>query len=268
MWGRKNMKASINHHLFNELPLDSGSLTMACSVVHNFAEPGNYACSVISGDRVVSRFHIDVNERYEAKHLTIDIAGKRSVSAKSCDCGSEAADSDHLEINPKGWVVFYVSRGAGGFAVKADGKLLGDREKKSTFDTRKLQASDMFTVSLLRPGTHAVTSSTGAKGKITVSYPGTKKGQLFNKAKPAEIRCLDNTFEPKDVSLEAAQGLIFRVESKGGSRIRIELSKGDDGPKKEGPAGVHRWRRPPRPKPEVAEMRIGRAIRKTRQKAK
>lgn len=261
------MKANINHHLFNEFPLDSGAITMACSVVNNLPEPGNYACSVIAKDRAVSRFHIEVDEKHEAKQLAIDLAATRAVNAEACSCKSEAAAGQHLELNPAGWVVFYVSRGEGGYAVRVDGKLKAN-EKPAVIDTRRLTAPGMFAVALLRPGTHTMTNSTGAKGKITVAYPGSKKGERFSKAKPVEVRCTDKEFVPKEVTLEAAQGIFYRIESKSPSRIRIELSKPEDGPDKDRPSSVYRWRRPPAPKSAKPQAAAARPAKKVAKKAK
>ncbi len=118
---------------------------------------------------------------------------------------------------------------------------------------------------MIRPGTHNVTNAFGAKGKITVAYPGLKKGELFNKAKPVEVRCTDKEFIPKEVTLEAAQGLIFRFESKSPSRVKIELSKKEDGPPRDRPTSVHRWRRPPAPDSANPETT---AIKETKKVAK
>jgi hypothetical protein len=242
------MKAYINHHLFTENPVDSGALTMACSVVHNFSEPGTYAGSIIAGTRTSFTFHLLVDDKYPALQANIDLADTPGPAAEGCDCKTERAGGPHFEVNPKGFVVFYVSRGPGGFAVRVTGKLKTS-DKPAVFDSRELTEGDIFAVSLLRPGTHTVMNSTGAKGKIVVGYPGSKKGRdLYNRAKPLEIRCTEKEFIPKEIEVEAAQGQVYRIETKSRSRIRIELAKADDGPKVARPSGIFAWQKPPAPK--------------------
>jgi len=251
------MKAYINHHLFTEQPLDSGALTMACSIVHNFPEPGAYTGSVLIGNQVDSIFHLAVDETYPAMQVVIDLAETGRAKSGECACGTGREKGQHFEINPKGFVVFYVSGGAGGYAVKVSGKLKSS-ERLAQFDSRELMAGDMFTVSLLRPGTHTLTNSTGAKGKIVVAYPGSKKGkELFNRAKPIEVRCTDKEFIPKEIEAQAAQGQVYRIETKASSRIKIELAKGDDGPKVERSTSIFKWNKPPRPKASSAKPAPG-----------
>jgi hypothetical protein len=251
------MNAQINHHLFAETSIDSGALSVACSVVHNFSEPGTYDCSALIGKRTESTFHIAVGDEYPAMQVTVDLATVGLKAAgEACECGGGArAGGRHFEINTKGFVVFYVSRGAGGYAVRATGKLrVVDRP--AVFDSRELGQGDIFAVSLLRPGTHTLTNSTGAKGKVVVLYPGAKKGrELYNRAKPVEVRCADKEFIPKEVEAEAAQGQIYRVETKEPSRIKIELAKADDGPKTERASQVFGWRKPRAPKMPAAKKR-------------
>lgn len=242
------MKAYINHHLFVDQPLDSGALTTGCSIVHNFAEPGTYTGSALIGRRVESIFHLIVDEAYPAMQVNIDLANTGRSAAAACPCKTERTRGQHFEINPKGFVIFYVSRGAGGYSVRVTGKLTTS-DKPAEFDSSELRNGDIFAVSLLRPGTHTLTNSTGAKGKIVVAYPGSKKGrELYNRAKPIDVRCTEKEFIPKEIQAEAAQGQIYRIETKAPSRIKIELNKADDGPKVERSSSIFRWQKPPAPK--------------------
>jgi hypothetical protein len=82
---------------------------------------------------------------------------------------------------------------------------------------------------------------------------------LYNRAKPVEVRCAEKEFAPKEIEAEAAQGQIYRIETEGPSRIRIELTKPDDGPgvAPPQPESVFRWRKPPQPKAAPAGGRKG-----------
>lgn len=243
------MNAKINQHLFAERPIDSGALTVACSVVHNFPEPGMYACAVVVGEKTEATFHVAVGDEYPATQVTVDLATAGRASAdERCECeGGASAGGRHFEVNTKGFTVFYVSRGAGGYAVRAVGKLRKN-DKPLIFDSRELRAGDIFTVSLLRPGTHTLSNSTGAQGRISVLYPGAKKGkELYNRAAPVQVRCTTREFIPKEIETEVAQGQVYRIETAEPSRIKIALTKADDGPRVERRPGVFHWRKPPAP---------------------
>lgn len=239
------MKAYINHHLFTEQPLDSAKLTMATSVIHNFSEPGTYFGSIRAAEKTRSNFHLLVDEKYPAMQVTIDLADSGKTAAADCDCKTEKEDGRHYEVNPKGFVVFYVSGGAGGYAIHVTGKVTRSSEPV-VFDSKDLYAGDIFAVSLLRPGTHIVSNNMGTKAQITVQYPGGKNGrERYNRAPPVNIRCTESGFNPSEVVVEAAQGLVFRIETKSASRIRTELSRADDGGKEKAPSRVFSWRKPP-----------------------
>lgn len=240
------MKANINHHLFTQVNLDSGALTVAASVIHNFPVPGTYDGVVGRGDSLESSFHLVVDEKSTTMQLNLDLAdlARPERALNECKCKEDPKTSSHFEVNPKGYVLMYVSRGAGGYAVRISGV---DKDKPVQFDSRDLKAGDLFVVSLLRPGTFSLTNKTGAKGTVVVAFPPPKRGkELFNRAKPAEIRCLDKEFVPPKIDLEVAQGQIYRIEAKADSRIKIELQKADDGPKVDQPPKVYQWHKPPR----------------------
>lgn len=239
------MKAYINHHLFMEKPLDSAELTVPASIIHNFSEPGAYLGSITAAGKTKSNFHLLVDEKYAATQVNIDLADVVKTVATDCDCRTEKHGERHFEVNPKGFVVFYVSRGAGGYSIHVSGKVTHSTEPV-IFDSTELDVGDIFAVSLLRPGTHIVSNSMGNEAQIIVQYPGAKQGrELYNRAPPVEIRCTESGFAPNQIQAEMAQGLIFRIENKSASRIRIELAKADDGPSTKGPSSVFSWRKSP-----------------------
>ena len=239
------MKAYINHHLFTEQSLDSAALAMPASIIHNFSEPGAYLGSIAAGGRTKANFHLLVDEKYSATQVNIDLADLGKTMTTDCECKREKEQGRHFEVNSKGVVLFYVSRGAGGYSIHVSGKLTHSSEPV-IFDSKELYAGDIFAVSLLRPGTHIVSNSMGNEAQITVQYPGTKNGrELYNRAPPVDIRCTESGFIPNEIVTEMAQALIFRIETESASRIRVELSKADDGPKTEGPSGVFSWSKPP-----------------------
>ena len=50
------MNVTFDPHLFTQIGLDSGSLTMLGTVVHSFAQPGEYRCVVHEGPDVKASF--------------------------------------------------------------------------------------------------------------------------------------------------------------------------------------------------------------------
>jgi hypothetical protein len=165
------MKAFINHHLFTQTSLDSGSLTMLGAVIHNFPEAGEYFGTVFRGSQTVASFRLTVDKESPAMQVNIDLATLHLPPPEPCDCKAGPHDQEHhFVVNPKGYAVFHVSRGAGGFAVRV-GKVPGEYETKF-FDSRELREGDLFAATLIRPGTYSVTNvKTGARGEVVVAYP-------------------------------------------------------------------------------------------------
>ncbi|HKO61290.1 MAG TPA: hypothetical protein VJV03_09035 [Pyrinomonadaceae bacterium] len=241
------MKAKINHHLFTQVNLDSGAITCAASIVHNFAQLGTYSGSVMRADQRETEFHLVVTK--ESKNMQVDIdlseVGRAASATDKCACNNELQADRHFEVNPEGYVVFYVSQGPGGYSVSVTGK--ADDENTVQFDSTQLRYGDLFIVSLLRPGLFSLTNTNGAKGDLVVAYPRRGGEANLKNMQPVEIRCLEKEFVPPKVELQVVQGQIYRIETKEGSRIKIDLQRADDGPKRE-PEKVFQWRKPGRAK--------------------
>jgi hypothetical protein len=243
------MKAFINHHLFAQTTLDSGALTMLGAVIHNFAEAGIYHGTVFRGTETIARFQLMVDSESPAMQADIDLATLKTPP--ECCCG-EPGSEQLFSVNPKGYAVFFVSRGAGGYAVHvARVPAEGEKEQQSrkmaalAFDSRELKEGDLFAATLIRPGTYAVTNKNAkATGQITVAYP--KAGKTpYRPPEPVYVESTAEAFRPAKIAVEASQGQVYRVKVP--SRIKIELVKPDDGP---GIAPVHTiagWKKPGRP---------------------
>ncbi len=68
------MKAFINHHLFTQTSLDSGSLTMLGSVIHTLPKPGEYEGRVILGTQTTATFRLSIGTDFRATQVNIDLA--------------------------------------------------------------------------------------------------------------------------------------------------------------------------------------------------
>ncbi|MDP2663616.1 MAG: hypothetical protein Q8R28_23115, partial [Dehalococcoidia bacterium] len=202
-----------------------------------------------------ARFQLAVDKESAAMQVDIDLATVNAAPREECPCkeGSGGGLRRYV-VNPKGYVVFHVSRGPGGYAVRV-ARVAGEHQGKP-FDSRELQEGDLFAVTLIRPGAYSVSNlSNKARGEIVVAYPKAGKAP-FSPPEAISIECTEKTLRPEKIRIEAAQGQVFRFKTP--SRIRIELVKGDDGPGGPRPPKIAGWRKPgvgkptpndPKPKP-------------------
>jgi len=220
------LKAFINWPIFTQTSIDSGSLTMLGSVLHNFSEPGIYMGTILQNNEAVSTFQLIVDKDSPATQVDIDLASLHQGKIKhSC-----SDDSKRFEVNPKGYAVFYVSRGSGGYSVVV-GRLDENEKARLFFDSRELKEGDIFTATIIRPGLYTVTNiKTKSSGKIVVTYP--KRGKVpFRPPRPKSIECNKDSLDPNKIEIHATQGQIYKIKTP--SRIKIELIEPDDGSKVE-----------------------------------
>lgn len=235
------MKMTFDQNLFTQIGLDSGALTMLGGVTHRFLEAGQYRGVVYRGSESIGQFYINVDKNSPIAQANIDLAAfdtslpstessKTSSSAGTgcgCQAGGSPADTT-FEVNPKGYAVFHVSSGAGGYAVRAS-KAAEDPKQQNQFDSRELKSEDIFSAVILRPGTYSASNGLNAKakGKITVGYPKIGK-TAYRPPNPTKVVCSESGFEPANVELHPGQAVLFHANAP--SRITLELVKADDGP--------------------------------------
>lgn len=218
------MKAYINRQLLGQTFFDSSSLTMLGAVIHNFSDPGEYLGTVLKGKEFVKDFHLSVDEKCPAMQVDIDLAALDKDVSENCRCKAEK----RFVINPKGYAVFHVSFGAGGYSVRV-GKPKGEKEAE-LFDSARLETGDLLAVTLIRPGVYSVTNTlTKARGKITVAYPK-KEYKAYRPLKPVNIECTEQAFKPESISIQAAQGQVYHFQTP--SQIKIELLEAEKGPER------------------------------------
>lgn len=233
------MKMTFDQNLFTQIGLDSGSLTMLGGVTHRFLEAGQYRGVVYRDDEHFADFYINVDKNSPVAQANIDLAAfesspsapamNTSATATTCNCQGESAKAaTKFELNPKGYAVFHVSAGAGGYAVRV-GRAVEDPKQQNQFDSRELKGEDVFSAVILRPGTYSATNTLTSKekGKITVGYPKIGK-TAYRPPSPVKVECSARGFEPGKVELQPGQALLFHATVP--SRITLELVKADDGP--------------------------------------
>jgi len=241
------MKAQLNRHLFTQSSVDSGALSTLSAVIHSFREAGEYQITLLWRNETVRRFPLIVDDRYDNMQTDIDLAAMQRQQPRE----------GQFVLKPGGHAVFHVSHGAGGYAVIATQQ--GERKPSDTtpghgnrptrqtpaplpFDSRELREGDMFAVTLLRPGIYSLTNGANrARGDIILAYPR-PRSRYAALPEPVSIEVTDKGFDPSHVEVQALQGLIFRIHTP--SRIRLDLTKPDDGPEGERPPRLVTWRKP------------------------
>ncbi len=203
--------------IFTQTNLDSAALTMLGSVRHCFGEPGDYRGVALRDGREEAAFTLRVDAGCADLQVHIDLATLGQTGAV-------------FMVRPAGHAIFHVSRGAGGFAVHLGNIAAAEGPVPKAFDSRQLKAGDIFTATLLRPGTYRVTNALNkTHAAIMVSYP--VMGKTAYRPGPAvNVECVGEGFMPKEIRLTPAQGQVFHCQT--AAHLTIELVKADDGPKR------------------------------------
>lgn len=234
------MKATIDPNLYTQIGLDSGSLTILGSIVHSLGDPGEYRVALHHGETVEGVCFITSDKNSPVAQATVDLAtlgtppeqtgGAATTGDKGCGCGGggeQSSGGQRFTVNPRGYVLFRVSSGAGGYYVHV--RRIDADPKDKGYDSRTLGGGDLFSAVVLRPGTYSVYNTlTKAKGALVVTYPKVgEKGHVT--PNPVRVVCGTGSFEPTKLQVQPGQGIIF--EAKAPSRIEIKLEKPDDGPR-------------------------------------
>jgi hypothetical protein len=231
------MPFTIDPNLFNQIGLDSGSLTMLGSIVHSLGEPGQYRVALHHGETTEGVCFIAADKNSPAAQVTLDLAsfaapvavlGAQAARPDGCCCGDggKGSGGQQFTVNPKGYVLFRVSGGSGGYYVNVR-RIDADQNDRG-YDSRVLGVGDLFTAIILRPGTYSMSNTlTKASGQIVVPYP--KIGDKpYVPPPPVRVSCGPKSLDPATVEAQPGQAVIF--EAKAASRIVVKLEKPNDGP--------------------------------------
>jgi hypothetical protein len=231
------MKLTFDQNLFTQTGLDSGALNMLGALTHSLSEPGDYRGSVHRGSENIAAFYIVADKNSPVAQANIDLStlDPSVIKAPShhlddqgprCCGDSHSGTTTQFTVNPKGFLVFHVSAGAGGYAVMV--RKAAEDPNTTIFNSRELSEGDVFSASIIRPGTYSVENVlTNAKGQIIVAYP--RRGETaYRPPGPIVFHCSANEIEPERADLQPGQGINFHFKVR--SRIKIELLRADDGP--------------------------------------
>lgn len=222
--------------LFTQVGLDSGALTLLGSVAHQLRKPGRYAGVVLVDDVETGDFSILVRDE-GAMQLSIDLA---AVTVTGSGGGIVRKLDEGGPLRAGGYLLLHVGSGDGRYAA-----VITDASEESSevvFDSRRLEAPDVFAATVLRPGRYSVTNvENDAKAALEVAYPEPVR-EPYRPAEPVHIQ-VGRVFEPRNVKAGPAQQQIYTAGA--AARVRIELVEPyDRSPEPERP----RYRRSHRPR--------------------
>lgn len=233
------VKARVNTYALRQTSFNSAALGVLGSIAHPVDGEGVYGGSVFHDRIQVGEFTLRVDPEVSETQATIDLAQCRGPARARGDVMDRV-----FSVNPKGYLMLYVSEGPGGFSVEL---ATSDRKKpRVMFNSRVLRAGDLFIATLIRPGTYQA-GNARAKGKAAISVALPELGEKpFEPPEPARIKCTRGGFDPKKANVYSAQGVIFQIDTS--SAIKVDLTKAPPEKKPRARATV-RWRKPsPRPR--------------------
>jgi hypothetical protein len=215
--------------------LDSAALTRLGVIVHTEPEPGLYRGTLGRGDLPEASFTVNVTKECAVAQVNIDLAALAGEGKGDCGCGCGGTKQGHagagneFTVHPKGYMVFQVATGAGGFHVNL--RRADENPELQAWDTRKgLTEGDIFAAMILRPGVYSLANElTDARGKLRVAYPPQRGKAPYRPPSAFEATC-GKAFEPDGIELQSLQGLNVAIRSP--ARIKIALQEPDDGPHK------------------------------------
>jgi len=173
-------------------------------VVHQFPKPGYYLGTVLREDQAVARFHLKVDPANNLPQTNVDLASLvqgPGVPCPNCPPGSNEAE---FTVNPKGHVLFYVSKGPDGFAVTvADGFT---PQAMTVFDSRQLQAGDYFIAQMLQPGHYKATNLINQQvHTLEVGHPPAPAQKAYVPPAPLLLQSHAEGFSLNSVPLKAVK---------------------------------------------------------------
>ena len=219
------MNAAAQPYLFKQTGLDSGSLTMLGSIVHQFAEPGEYRGVSLRNNQRDAVFYLKIEEGSPVNQVNIDLAALAGGAEQpsSCICESGGGGAQHFLLGAGGHAVFHVSGGPGGYELHIGRS--GKEPQPREFDSIELKGGDLFAATFLRPGVYTVRNlAAKERGKagleIDVAYPRAGK-TAYQPPAAVRVECVREGFRPAKLELQALQGCIFVCQV--AARIKAEL---------------------------------------------
>jgi hypothetical protein len=210
---------TFDRNVFTQMGIDSGALTMLSAITHCFHEAGEYRGTVRNErGESLAVLYISVDKESSVAQVNIDLASLDKNSVTRQGYGECEDTGNRFTVNPKGYAVFHVSEGKGGYNVHIR---KAEQETQQIFDSRNLNHGDIFSGVIIRPGQYSVSNTFNkSRAEIIVSYPRIEK-TAYRPPGPLRIEVTENGFVPDKIELNPGQGLSFDCRSS--ARIKIEL---------------------------------------------
>lgn len=204
----------LNHALFAVRTLDSAALTIRGAIYHRFEEPGEYEVFVFRQGRLVHREHLRVTA--DAGKSQVDVELGRAEREEKCNCGGR--DAAGATVKAGGVMAFYATRGTGSYTVRID--RWTERAKKTVLDTAKgLGPGDLFSATLVAPGTYRVQLDESVIAEVRVAMPDSKK--TYRSDQPLLLSPGSTKGKESPVfNLQAGNSIVLLLEK--GGRARVE----------------------------------------------
>jgi hypothetical protein len=226
------VNSGVQPYLFQQFDLDSGSLSMLGTIVHQMSQPGQYRGVSLRNDQRNAVFYLTVEKASPINQVNIDLAALAEPSGQpsTCGCSSPHAGALHFTLAAKGYVVYHVSSGSGGYSLHVNPA--AETPQAREFDSLELKGGDLFAATFLRPGVYsarnmALRGSEKAVGEIDVAYPVPGKTR-YQPPQPIRVESTPKGLSPAKIRLHALQGCIFVCQTP--SRIKIDLVRPCDPP--------------------------------------
>ena len=222
----------LNRFIFSIQNFDSASLSMLSSVIHKFTQTGEYHCAIRRGTEIVGRFSIQVTEKNTDQDCcSCQQQTQANIDLKALEIPApqhfESQATNRYQIVKDGYAVFHVSNGAGGYSIEIN-KIGHETKAIKVFDSKELKEDDLYTATVLRPGTYRITNqTTKTQAELTVTYP--EPGKIPKQPQPIQIQCSKDAISPNKIQIHPTQPLVFHFQTP--SHIKIELTKPEDKPK-------------------------------------
>lgn len=219
------MRARINTFALRTTAIESASLGVLGTVAHPLESEGEFRGLVYQGDTLAATFSLEVSPDATSTQADVDLA-------KITKGGSGRRNGFRYAVKPDGYLLLYVSEGAGGYHVVVE--KLENKKSDVVFDSRKLNRGDLFVVTLLRPGRYEASgTAVDGAGSITVTYPKLER-KPYAPGEPERITVSAGGFDPTSVTVGPAQGVVFDTRAKDIALV-VECKEPDDGPAPERP---------------------------------
>lgn len=230
-------QATLNRALFTQRSFDSSRIAVLSTLIHRFAEAGEYEVLINRTNRTPLRLEVSVVDGDAPYQHNLDLSNLPAPEKRDC-----CQEGQGLRLHTGGVLGFYTSQGVSTFQVHIS--RLGGKEKQVLLNhAEQIPAGDFFTVTPLLPGVYRVTDPVNKSEMMlrVVMPPVPEQGKeekgrksraerppsTYRPDQPVVVSVGKKGFDRREASLFSGQTLVFQVQS--AARLRVDLEKEDTG---------------------------------------